>query len=84
MKYCCNISVENTIYSVTDITGIVEGFDIIGKLVRSRIFLEKAQSRGEIEETDFELPKSYVVFSGKSNKGKKSENAGLTSKSCKN
>lgn len=57
---------ENNIIGVFD----MENTTVTAK---SRIFLEKAQSRGEIEETDFELPKSYVVCSGKSNKGKKSE-----------
>ena len=40
---------------------------------KSRIFLEKSQKRGEIYETDFDLPKSYTVCCKKRNKGKKSK-----------
>lgn len=54
---------------------IIGVFDMENTTVtaKSRIFLEKSQARGEILETDFDLPKSYAICSGKRNKGKKSE-----------
>lgn len=62
---------KTAVLSEKEIIGI---FDMENTTVtnKSRVFLEKSQQRGEIEETDYELPKSYVVCGEKVSKGKKS------------